>query len=363
MGLTDALTFYLFAALALSATLLTLIFWKKIYRPKFPNFVLRFFIIILCQILTLLSIGVGINRSQGFYESWGDLFGTTPLIATSATISPTLITEKEINKGEKLASHSVLMRDVIEGKESKVANVVYLDLPSAAIDEIKNKFPLDPQRFHIVQFLTGFPSQPIMWVRVLKIDQALAFYNASHVGHEIIGVFPQINISGSYDLECMNLPNGKPAAETWLSTDIHNYVEQRLGIPSSRWGVMGVSTGGWCSAMLSIRHPDLFSAAASIAGYYRPALPRTYPIELQKSMNIKYDLDASESALTATLPLYVTASLGDTYSIKETRKFLAKQHDHLAITYRELPSGGHNSRVWVSLIPGAVEWLGQNIIS
>jgi len=363
MGLTDALTFYLFSALALSSTLLTLIFWKNIYTPKFPNFVLRFFIIILCQILTIVSIGLGINRNQGFYESWGDLFGTGSLITASATISPILITDKEISKGEKLSSQSVLIRDVIEGKESKVANVVYLDLPSAAIDEIKKKLPLDTQRFHVVQFLTGFPSQPYMWLQVLKIDETLAFYNASHIGHEIIGVFPQINISGSYDLECMNLPNGKPAAETWLSTDMHNYVQQRLGILPSRWGVMGVSTGGWCAAMLSMRHPELFSAAVSIAGYYRPALPLTYPIELQKSMDTEYDLDTAEAALTSTLSLYITASLGDKYSIKETWKFLAKQHGHLAITYKELSSGGHNSRVWISLIPGAVEWLGQNITS
>ena len=361
MGLTDAVTIYLCTAFALIAIFLVLIFWKFLFRPKFHNFILRLFILILCQILTLGSIGLWMNRSQGFYESWSDLLGTSPSMSSTAMISPTLISKKELAQGEKLTSNSLLIRDVIIGKESKVANVVYLDLPSEAINELNNNSQLDSQRFRIVQFLTGFPSQPIMWVKVLKIDQALANYNKNHIGHEIIGVIPQINIAGSYDLECMNLPNGKPAAETWLSTDLHNYVGQRLGILHQRWGVMGVSTGGWCAAMLSMRHPDFYSAAVSIAGYYRPALPLTYPTELQQAMRFEYNLDASESKLNTSLPLYLVASNGDKYSIKETRKFLAKRHNHLTITYKELSSGGHNARVWLSLIPDALEWLGRNI--
>ena len=159
----------------------------------------------------------------------------------------------------------------------------------------------------------------------------------------------------------MNLPGKRPAAETWLSSDMHAYLSSRLGIEDARWGVMGVSTGGWCAAMLSVRHPNLYSAAVSIAGYYRPALPLSDPKALQDAMTAKYDFDKAEAALTQTQKLYITASLGDKYSIRETRKFLKKKHPHLAITYKEQPSGGHNSRVWISLIPSAFDWLQRNI--
>jgi S-formylglutathione hydrolase FrmB len=124
---------------------------------------------------------------------------------------------------------------------------------------------------------------------------------------------------------------------------------------------MGVSTGGWCAAMLSVRHPDMYSAAASIAGYYRPALPLSYPIALQEKMSLKYNFGLAESKLTQTIPLYLTASVKDKYSFRETSKFLALQHPHLKITYKELQEGGHNSRVWVSLIPEAFDWLQRNI--
>ena len=363
MGLTDGFMLFLFSFSAVGLTLFTVIYWQKIFRRTLGNLLLRLFIILLCQVLALISIGLEVNRANGFYESWNDLFGTSSNYSQSAQTAGSMssLTKVELAKADKLPHQSRLVRDVITGKDSKVSNVVYLDLPRTAVADINHKNSLSSKRYRIVEFLTGFPSQPLMWVKVLEIDRVLALYNESHVGSEIIGIFPEVNLAGHYDLECMNLPGSRPAAETWLSTDMHSYVASRIGIHDAKWGIMGVSTGGWCAAMLSIRHPNLYSAAASIAGYYRPALPLTDPLSLQQAMDVKNNLDKSESALTSKVKLYLTASKGDKYSYRETKKFLAKKHPQLAITYKELPSGGHNSRVWIALIPGAFDWLERNI--
>lgn len=363
MGITDGLTLFLSTLATVGLTLFAVIYWRKIHRSSYTNFALRLLIIVLCQALALLSIGLEVNRSNGFYESWNDLFGTSSNFSSSATTigSQAKVTSKDLSKAGKLPLQSRLVRDVITGSESQVSNVVYLDLPKSAVDAINGKIPLDPTRYRIVEFLAGFPSQPLTWFKVLKMDKFLAAYNVNHVGREIIGVFPEINLAGSYDLECMNLPGTRPPAETWLSSDMHTYVAARLGMPDSRWGIMGVSTGGWCAAMLSVRHPNLYSAAASIAGYYRPALPHTDPTPLRDAMHHKYDFDQAEAALTHNQKLYIAASLGDRYSISETKLFLAKQHPKLTITYTESASGGHNSRTWLSLIPGALDWLQRNI--
>jgi hypothetical protein len=363
MGLTDGLTLALFSIAAVGLTIFAVIYWGKIYRRTFLNLLIRLLIILLCQVLALASIGLAVNRSNGFYSSWNDLLGTSSNFSQGATSAGSMaqITKEEISKAGKLASQSRLVRDVITGAQSQVSNVVYLDIPSAAVSQINKGVALDPKRYRVVEFLTGFPSQPLMWVKVLAIDHVLALYNQKHVGREIIGIFPEINIAGHYDLECMNLPGTQPEAETWLSTDMHSYLATRLGMADSRWGIMGVSTGGWCAAMLSVRHPNLYSAAVSIAGYYRPALPLTDPIALQIEMDKKYDFAASEAALTKKQPLYIVASLGDVYSIRETKKYLAKQHPNLAITYKEVASGGHNPRVWMPLIPAAISWLERNI--
>lgn len=363
MGLTNGFTFLLFSSAAIGLTLFAVIAWKKIYRPTIINFLLRLLIIVLCQVLVLISVGLEANRQNGFYESWNDIFGTSSNYSKSATTMGAAadITKSELANANKLSNGSVLLRDVITGKQSHVSNVVYLDLPSAAVSDISKKIPLDPKRYRVVEFLTGFPSQPLMWVKTLSLDKVLARYNQQHLGHEIIGIIPQVNIAGHYDLECMNLPGKRPAAETWLSSDMHSYLSTRLGMHDSKWGVMGVSTGAWCAAMLSIRHPELYSAAASIAGYYRPALPAADPTALQNEMSAKYDLSKAEASLTMTQNLYITASLGDRYSILETKRFLSMKHPHMAVTYKELKSGGHHSQVWVKLVPDALAWLERNI--
>ena len=363
MGLTDGLTVLLFSLAAIGLTLFAVLAWKKIYRPTFINFLLRLLIIVLCQVLVLISVGLEANRQNGFYESWNDIFGTSSNYSKSAaTVGAAAdINKSQLVNADKLSQGSVLLRDVITGKQSHVSNVVYMDLPSAAVSDISKKIPLDPKRYRVVEFLTGFPSQPLMWVKTLSLDKVLARYNQEHVGHEIIGIIPQVNIAGHYDLECMNLPGKRPAAETWLTQDMHSYLATRLGMQDSKWGVMGVSTGAWCAAMLSMRHPELYSAAASIAGYYRPALPAADPTALQNEMNAAYDLAKSEASLRKTQNLYITASLGDRYSITETRRFLAEKHPHLAVTYRELKSGGHHAQVWAPLLPDALTWLERTI--
>lgn len=363
MGISDRLTVVLFSAAAIGLTLFALVAWKKIYRPTFFNFLLRLLIIVLCQVLVLISVGLEVNRQNGFYESWNDLFGTSSSYSRSSITAGSMatITQSQLAQSDKAILNSVLLRDVITGQHSHVSNVVYLDLPAAAVADIKKKIPLDPKRFRVVEFLTGFPSQPLMWVKALALDKVLATYNQRHVGQEIIGIIPQVNIAGHYDLECMNLPGKRPAAETWLSSDMHSYLSTRLGMHDSKWGVMGVSTGAWCAAMLSIRHPELYSAAASIAGYYRPALPAADPTALQNEMSAKYDLSKAEASLTMTQNLYITASLGDRYSILETKRFLSMKHPHMAVTYKELKSGGHHSQVWVKLVPDALVWLERNI--
>jgi pimeloyl-ACP methyl ester carboxylesterase len=363
MGLTDGLTLFVSSFFAITLTIFIVIYWKKIYRRTFSNLIMRLLIIVLCQALALVSIGLQVNRANGFYESWNDLFGTssgyTQGIAASNLISP--LAKSDLKNAEHPSAHSTLISEVITGASSQVTSLVELDMPNSAVTEMLSAHTLNPHKYRFAEFLTGFPSQPKMWFEVLRIDGEISRYNALHPDNQVIGVFPEINIAGHMDLECMNFPNGGPQTETWLSTDIHDYVAHRFAVKDSSWGIMGVSTGGWCASMLMTRHPNLYAAAVSIAGYYRPALPLTDSKELQSAMRQKYDFTASEKKLTSVKPMYLTASLGDRYSIRETKKFLAHHYSHLHIEYKQLKSGGHNSRVWVSLIPAAFDWLQRNI--
>ena len=359
MGLTDSTTLLISILATLFTTLGTALLWKHVFRKGFLNLAIRIFLIILCQILALISVGLGVNRANGFFESWSDLLGSGTNYSSVAVTNSQLpkISQKEIRNSKPLLNNAIEVNDVIRGNASGVSNSVKLYIPGSLKEDLLKKRKPNPDRYRVVEFLTGFPSQPSMWFKVMAIDKELARYNALHPMAQIIGVFPQVNVAGNYDLECMNLPHGKPKAETWLAEDMHTYLQKRIGVFNPHWAVMGLSTGGWCAAMLSMKHPELFDRAISIAGYYRPALPLTDPIALQNWAKSHYDLNQFEVLLPNKLRLYLVASLGDKYSIKETRKFLALNHPMLDIKYRELSAGGHNPHVWVPSVKPALDWL------
>jgi hypothetical protein len=308
--------------------------------------------------MCISSIGVSINRSQGFFSSWSDLFGSTNSYSIQAIPAKNIkvLDSKFLKNAKPIGKDLYLLKEVITGKDSLVSNVVYLVLPSRLVQKLRTGKTLNASDYQVTEFLTGFPSQPEMWFKALKIQDDISRYNASHP-RKIIGVIPQINIAGTSDLECMNFGNGQPDAQTWLTADMHSYLSLRLGISDTRWVAAGVSTGAWCAAMFAIDQPTLYKGALSIAGYFRPALPLTDSIPLQDAMKKKYDVATMESKLVTPVPLYIVASLGDVYSIRETTRFLAKPHPKLDISYHELASGGHNPRVWKAAIFPGLDWI------
>lgn len=362
-SLTSAVTFIVFTSVSIISILSIVLLWHKIFRKGFANFAARLILILLVQILILISVGIGINRSQGFYSSWTDLFGGTQDFTANAIglDSLAILNTADLNSGRKFGNNLTFVKDVITGSTSQVSNIVYLVIPQEAVNLIKSGKQLDPNRFQVAEFLTGFPSKPDMWFKALNIEEEISNFNSSH-NRKIIGVIPEINVAGQFDLECMNLPAGKPAAETWLTDDMKIYLDKRLGFHSNRWISVGVSTGGWCAYMFAINHVTQYSGAVSIAGYYRPALPLKDPLKLQEEMIKKYDVAIMESKLQTQVPMYVVASLGDTYSIRETTRFLAKKHPNLEINYHEIASGGHNPRVWKSSLMPALAWISTRVI-
>jgi len=359
LELTSGLTLWLFIAISFVATISLTLFWQKLFRKGFLNFFARLLLLTLCQVLILSTVGIGINRTNGFYSSWADLMGKSVDFSATAISSNQVTTlDASILKGaSKSQGGQLILKEIVKGENSGISNVVYLILPKSTVTSIKNGAPIDMTKTKVVEFLAGYPSQPEIWLRSLNIAQALADSQKANPGMSIIGVIPAVNVAGKEDLECMNFPQSGIQTETWLSTDLHSFVNGRLAIAPTRWGIIGVSTGGWCSAMLSVKHEDLFSGAVSIAGYYRPALNKKTDPVAKMQLEKDYEFSTLENSMTGTMDMLLIASVGDTYSFKETNKFRAMTHPKINYQYIELVQGGHNARVWISQLGGALDWL------
>jgi len=359
LPLDSAFTLGVFFSLTVVSTLLLVIFWKKLLRKGFLNFVFRLSLVVLCQILLVATAGISINRSNEFYSSWNDLLGKGVDYSSIAIPSDTASMPdiSILKNAQKSLAGQLIIKEIVTGEKSGVSNVIYLILPKSAVDSIKNRKPINLTKTKVIEFLTGYPSQPSSWLKSLNIAKALAESEKANPSFSVIGVIPAVNVEGTKDLECMNFPNNGTQTETWLSTDVHSFVSNRLGISPVRWGLMGVSTGGWCSAMLSIKHEKLFYGAVSIAGYYRPALAKTTKPNIKAQLDADYDFLKLEAAMTGKMDMLLIASFGDVYSYRETKRFLAITHPNINYQYLEIPTGGHNSGVWIPKFGVALDWL------
>jgi S-formylglutathione hydrolase FrmB len=80
---------------------------------------------------------------------------------------------------------------------------------------------------------------------------------------------------GAYSAsECVNAVDGREWFETYITSTVVPYVDTtfRTIKNSSARSVLGFSQGGFCSTMLVLRHPDLFSTAISMSGYYQAGI-------------------------------------------------------------------------------------------
>lgn len=335
---------------------LALYFWKKL---ALRNVFIRFVAILLCQMLALVSVGVHINRIDGFYSSWQDLFGIKTNYGKLAVKISNLhdLNATTLAKYPTTPDGQVILKEVIHGHLSNVSSLVYMVIPKNQVDLIRSGHKIDMSQSKIVEFINGYPSGPETWFRSMDIAHEIAVSDQIPGRKSIIAVIPTANVDGSKDLECMNFPGKGDQTETWLSKDIHSYVLKRLGIPDTKFSLLGVSTGGWCSAMLTIKHPLLFDGGVSIAGYYSPALNASVPDKVKQYLTQKYNLSNFEQKLTSPVRLLLIASVQDKFSYHRTKQYMKAPHPMVIYDYVEIPFGGHNNRVWKKDLPRSFFWI------
>ena len=131
----------------------------------------------------------------------------------------------------------------------------------------------------VIMMLTGTPSLVSDWTRAAHADRIADDYAAAHHGFAPILVFPDPNGSNLGDTECVDSPEGQ--AETYLTEDVPREVVSLFGSAPTPWAVAGLSEGGMCAALLTVRRPDVFSAFADFSGEPGPVLGHDHAATLR----------------------------------------------------------------------------------
>jgi len=166
------------------------------------------------------------------------------------------------------------------------------------------------------------------------------------------------------DTECVNGSPGTPQLETWLATDVPEWVEKNFRVATDRgsWATIGLSAGAWCAAMVTMLHPAQYSAAIVLGGYFRPLFGQFYqPYPPDSALAKRYDLVALAERTAPPVAIWLQTSHADKLSYPSSAAFLNASRAPMGVDATVLQDAGHRSSVWRGLLPNTLTWLGANI--
>ena len=118
----------------------------------------------------------------------------------------------------------------------------------------------------------------------------------------MIVVFVSTAYAPLADTECANSANGFQWLETYISQTVVSFVDSRyrtIARAAAR-ALMGFSEGGYCAAILPLRHPTVFGSAIAISGYFWAG---------DGSDTSKDPFDGQASLMLAASPMIVATEL------------------------------------------------------
>lgn len=360
MGITGLGTLTLAFGVLAALTFAVVLCWARLASASVWVWPVRILLLVALQVCAVAAVGVGVNRSYGFFTSWSELLGRHPVVETRAAHGGLLDARNaSVLTRDYLAGRGTLLSMWIPGASSGVRTTrALIYLPS-----VYGNPAYADRVFPVVELFSGFYGSPWSWVRALHIATVLDQAIASGTSVPFIAVIPMINVAYPRDTECVNVVSG-PQVETYLTVDVRAAVEAQVRadpLPGA-WATLGYSTGGYCAVNLAMRHPDMFTAAASLAGYNAAAHDVTTgslfhgePVPAEQNNDIWRATHIHDLGLH----LLLVSTKQDRSAYLAGRALAAAAKPPLSVWTLTLPRGGHNASVWDAELPSALGWLSR----
>ena len=199
--------------------------------------------------------------------------------------------------------------------------------------------------------LHGWPGSPQSMISGVVSPLAAAF---AHGAKPFIAVFPDGNAKTHADSEWADSFDRKAMIETWITTRVIPAVEVGRIRSKKERAIIGFSMGGYGAAIIGLRHPELFTQIATMAGYFiiddltdafGADKTSEMPVKYLQRVN-KYSWFLAEGKDDYTVPIRGQAA--------SWARELKKDKAHYVL---QTPSGGH-SFVFVSAeVPLIAKWF------
>jgi enterochelin esterase-like enzyme len=369
--LTSGLFLGLLAVVTVAAAAAVIILWGRLAAPRVVPVVGRVAALLVVNLLVLLTVGAAANDTFGFFADWTDLAGalqSTPSSAQSSRGGSASAAAQAPVPGARLPGSSrslpplprlpVGARDytfTVPGAVSHVTGQVVVELPPGYTDPAQAR-----RRYPVIETFHGYPGTPRQWLDSLALGQVAAQEAAARRMSPILVVAPQLEIPPGRDTECVDAGNGLPAMETWLTTDVPDWLARtfRVRLDRGSWATAGLSAGGWCAAMAALLHPARYGAAMIFGGYFAPSFSRTFvPFAGNGPQARRYDLTALVRQAPPPVAMWIETSHSDRVSYRSSTAFVRAVRAPLSVRLVEFAHAGHSILLWAGLVPDALQWL------
>ncbi|MFD0528074.1 alpha/beta hydrolase [Kitasatospora arboriphila] len=250
------------------------------------------------------------------------------------------------------------MMTTLNGPKSGVSGKVWVWLPPQYNDPAYAKHGFPVLTLYAGGQSAGYNTWTDNQLPIQKIDAELS---KAGKAHPFILIMPvqNLNSSESKALECSDIP-GQPKIGTWMAEDIPDFVRANFRTVKGRdgWGLMGASTGAFCSAKLALQHPETFKAAVPIDGYFNPDSPLWHGHEQERLANSPGQLVALGKA---DVRMLATAGGSNAYETGLVKAWVKKAAPPLTVEYYEQPGGKHLTSDFKKMIPDTLQWLSKNL--
>ncbi len=343
--------FYLWAWLIWYSVVVVLLGWTR------AHWLLRSFSVIAIVFCVIAAFTV-VNQTYDYYPTLDRLFGRN---AANFTDLPALQQLRDqVRRTGKLPDDGRTISVNIPATSSHFqTGPAYVYLPPAWFHSPEPSLP-------VIELIAGIPGQPSDWTRAGYADTSSGEFADTHRGDAPILVIPDNNGSAQ-DTECSNTHLGK--AETYLTVDVPNYMTNQFNAANGarHWAVAGLSDGGVCASMLSLRNTKVFSAFADYSGFLSPTyLNDDEPQTIQALYGgSRADYEAhnpihllTDGARYPTLAGWFASGSSDPPSVQASRQLAdAARRAGFRQVCLTLPPGTHSFQFWAAAFQDSLSWL------
>jgi hypothetical protein len=324
-----------------AAGLLTVLIWRRHIVVK-----------VLAGVVALALAAFGgmalVNDYYGYYQTWGQL-------GADLTGNYSRFTSAAIGNRTDGALYGKVISLELTGRQSGINRPGYVYLPPQYFQK-----RYAHTRFPVVELLHGSPSYAASWLVHLHVDQLANQLISKHVMGPMVLVMPQTYSGNTYE-ECLNSTRGLD--DTYLTYDVRHDVESRFRVSTdpAQWGLVGVSSGGYCAANMALRHRAMFGAAGIMSGYFRP---QDGPAAQILGNNAAAEADNDPLLLARKLTIdssplpafWLSAGTGAGADIAGARAFAAALHGVERVTLYREPGGEHNFYAFEPAFERVLPW-------